>query len=162
MWNRKIRGVPLLAILLIGAGVAVYAAAFSPWNLVNNLVQPTAPPATYAGETKTFLISVAGEDDMAKITITLSGNAQPNAQIVCTIKLEILKPDTWLLNAGCIITTVVRKPDNSILTTFNNPIQYALGKGAAPDFEEFSEQIIPTVAGQYSITPSITGMVWTN
>ena len=157
--RKAIRGIPILALLLVAAGIGVYATFFSPWNFVNQLSQPTAPATTYQGESKSFTISVAGEDDVASLTITFTGIAKPNSVINVVTRLDVLKP-SWRLYGGAKIYLDILNPDATPLTTIQNMTPHGIGKGAEMFIEFTNTFTTGPVTGDYSITPRMDTMTW--
>ena len=157
--RKAIRGIPILTLLLVAAGVSVYATFFAPWSFVNQLSQPTAPSSIYQGEPKGFAISVAGEDDVCSLTITISGIAKPNAIISVITRLDILKP-SWRLYGGANIFLDIKNPDGTLLTTIQNITPHGIGKGAEMFIEFTNTFTTGPVTGEYSITPRMDTMTW--
>jgi hypothetical protein len=158
--RKTVRGLPLLAVLIIGlVSMGVLGAAFSAWVLTNSLTLGTPPPTTYTGETKTFTISMAGEDDMILVTVTLTGEAKPNAIVNVVTKLEITKP-SWRLYGGAKVYLDIKLPDNTLLITITNTTPAGLGKGASPSIEFTNTFTTGSATGAYTITPRMDTMTW--
>jgi hypothetical protein len=155
--RKTIRGIPLALVVVLGLlSVGVLGATFSAWVLQNQLVQPT-PPTTYTGETKTFVISTA-PDNLAIITITLTGSATPSSVIHCITKLEVLSP-SWQIAIHSITTVLIKNSGGATVATFTYDCLDKIGKGGVP-FVQFDDTFTPTEVGTYSITPSVANMVW--
>jgi hypothetical protein len=164
MLKGKVRGIPLLAILLILGivSIGVLGAVFSPWIFTNNLIpasSPTPTVGTYTGDTRTFHISAPGTvDDSALITVILTGSAQTNTLITVLTHVEVLNP-AFRIESNSHLTVTIKDGSGATVKTITTEFPNAIGKGAAP-FAEYSDTFTPTTVGDYTIQPVWNVITW--
>lgn len=154
---------PLFIVLALSVGaVGVYATFFTTWIFNNNLTPVTSVSDTYEGTPQTFHISLAGGNDIALCTVTLTGQGGTSSIVDALCRLEVKSPN-WRLESGYTFLLTVKRPDGSILTeiTKSGADCPAIGKNASTEYVQWALQFTTnTMQGDYTLFPRITGMVW--